>query len=45
LDKKMNLLLFAAHHGHLDMVNLFLGFGALHCLTEQCAPLMSAISR
>jgi ankyrin repeat protein len=41
----MNLLLFAAHHGHLDIVNLFLEFGALHHLTEQCAPLMSAISR
>jgi hypothetical protein len=45
LDKKMNLLLFAAHHGHLDIVNLFLEFGALHYLTERCAPLMSAISR
>jgi ankyrin repeat protein len=45
LDKKMNLLLFAAHHGHLDIVNLFLEFGALRYLTNQCAPLMSAISR
>jgi ankyrin repeat protein len=45
VDKKMNPLLFAAHHGHLDIVNLFLEFGALHYLTEQCAPLMAAISR
>jgi ankyrin repeat protein len=45
LDKKMNLLLFAAHHGHLNIVNLYLKFGALHYLTEQSAPLMAAISR
>jgi ankyrin repeat protein len=45
LDKKMNLLLFAAHHGHLGIVNLFLEFGALYYLTERCAPLLSAISR
>jgi hypothetical protein len=45
LDKKMNLFLFAAHHGHPNIVNLYLKFGALHYPTEQSAPLMAAISR